>query len=111
MEKVEKYRVSVQALLKRYYEEIPTSEETETQFVCDTAHDHYQLINVGWHDEHRIYGKIIHIDINGEKIWIQYNGTEHPVAEELVGLGIPKDHIVLGFHSPYKRQFTEFAVN
>jgi hypothetical protein len=111
MEKVKKYRESVQALLKRYCEEIPPSEKIETQFVCDTEHDHYQLINVGWHDESRIYGKVIHIDIKGEKIWIQYNGTEHPVAEELVELGIPKNNIVLGFHSPYKRQFTEFAVS
>jgi hypothetical protein len=33
------------------------------------------------------------------------------VDTELVALGIPKEQIVLGFHSPYKRQFTEFAVN
>jgi hypothetical protein len=29
---------------------------------------------------------------------------------ELVQLGVPKDYIVLAFHSPYKRQFTGFAV-
>jgi len=81
------------------------------QLVIDTEHDHYQLVNVGWLNKRRIYGCILHIDIKDDKIWIQHNGTERFVAEELAALGIPKDQIVLGFHSPYKRQFTEFAVH
>jgi hypothetical protein len=55
--------------------------------------------------------KQISFAIRGDKVWIQHNGTERLVAEELVMLGIPKDHIVLGFHAPFRRQFTEFAVN
>ena len=47
----------------------------------------------------------------GEKVWIQHNMTESYVAEELVDMGVPPEHIVLGFHSPFSRQFTEFAVN
>ena len=45
------------------------------------------------------------------KIWIQYDGTEVGVANELIELGIPKKSIVLGFHDPNARKFTEFAVN
>ena len=37
-------------------------------------------------------------------------GTEIGVANELVEQGVPKKDIVLGFHIPYRRQFTEFAV-
>ncbi|WP_460200716.1 element excision factor XisI family protein [Scytonema sp. NUACC21] len=44
------------------------------------------------------------------KIWIQYNGTEEALAERLVELGVPRSDIVLGFHSPFKRQFTSYAV-
>ena len=79
--------------------------------VADTTHDHYQLVNVGWVNKRRVYGCILHIDIKGDKVWIQHNGTELFVAEDLVALGIPKDRIVLGFHAPFKRQFTEFSVN
>jgi hypothetical protein len=32
------------------------------------------------------------------------------IANELVERGVPKKGIVLAFHSPFKRQFTEFAV-
>jgi hypothetical protein len=79
--------------------------------IVDPEGNHYQLVNVGWLNNRRVYGCILHIDIKGEKIWIQHNGTERQVAEDLVALGIPKDHIVIGFHSPFRRRLTEFAVN
>ena len=52
----------------------------------------------------------MHFDIQNEKIWIQYNGTEELVAETLVELGVPPSDIVIGFYSPFKRQFTSYAV-
>jgi hypothetical protein len=50
------------------------------------------------------------LDIIGDKIWIQHDGTSPGVAEELVEAGIPRDAIVLGFHPAYVRQHTGFAV-
>jgi hypothetical protein len=111
MDRVTEYRQHVQELINRYAAQRPKDKGVETQIVVDMEHDHYQLLNVGWEDEHRIYGCVLHIDIKGNKVWIQQNNTEHRVADELVELGIPKNQIVIGFHSPYKRQFTEFAVN
>jgi hypothetical protein len=52
---------------------------------------------------------VIHVDIKDGKIWIQCDFTEEGVANELVELGVPKTDIVLGFRSPYVRQFTDFA--
>ena len=52
----------------------------------------------------------MHFDIIQGKIWIQYNGTEEAVADRLVKLGVPPSDIVIGFHSPFKRQFTPYAV-
>jgi len=111
MDRVNKYRALVKELLNAYANERPYSGDIETQTVFDDEHDHFQLVNVGWLNDRRIYGTIVHIDIRDDKVWIQHNGTERFVAEELVALGIPKDHIVLGFHAPFRRQFTEFAVN
>ena len=51
----------------------------------------------------------IHIDIKDNKIWIQSDGTEVGVANELVEAGVPRQNIVLGFKSPFKRQFTRYA--
>lgn len=82
----------------------------ETQLVTDTEHDHYQLMQVGWLNKRRIYGCILHLDIKEDKVWIQHNGTEIEIGEELAKAGIPKKNIVVGFHAPYKRQLTDYAV-
>jgi hypothetical protein len=111
MEKLVDHREAVQTLIKRYGEDGSPKRDVDTQIIFDQERDHYQLVNVGWHADRRVYGCVLHIDIQGGKIWIQHNGTEFNVADELVELGVPKQDIVLGFQSPFKRQFTEFAVS
>jgi hypothetical protein len=53
---------------------------------------------------------VIHIDIKGDKVWLQQDNTDAEIAMELVERGIPQEHIVLGFYPEYRRQFTDFAV-
>ncbi len=76
----------------------------------DEARDHYLLIDVGWRGNERIRGCVIHVDIKDGRIWIQYDGTEYGVANELVDLGVPKEDIVLGFRAPYRLPDTGFGV-
>ena len=111
MDKLTTYRTCIQQLLQRYQGYTPSTEEIETEIVTDTEHDHYQLIHIGWKNTRRVYGCAFHLDIKQGKVWIQYNGTDRHLAEELVELGIPKEDIVLGFQTPYRRQFTEYALN
>ena len=84
---------------------------TEIQLLFDTERHHYQVLNIGWKEQKRIYGVIIHIDLKNDKIWIQRDGTEIGVANQLIAAGVPKKDIVLGFHAPYKRSLTEFAIS
>jgi hypothetical protein len=69
------------------------------------------LMSAGWFKHRRIYGCLIHIGIKDGKIWIQYDGTEVGVANELVERGVPKQSIVLAFQAPSARQYTEFAAS
>ncbi|HTU92858.1 MAG TPA: element excision factor XisI family protein, partial [Gemmataceae bacterium] len=39
-----------------------------------------------------------------------YDGTNRPVADELIAAGIPQEDIVLGFHPADVRPLTGFAV-
>jgi hypothetical protein len=110
MAKLEEYRRYIQQLLKERSSYKSLWEEIESETIFDTEHDHYQLVHVGWHDNRRVYGCVLHLDIKDGKIWIQHDGTEIGIANQLVALGVPKSDIVLAFHSPFKRQFTEFAV-
>ncbi|WP_347239853.1 element excision factor XisI family protein [Oscillatoria sp. FACHB-1406] len=44
-------------------------------------------------------------------MWVQHDGTEIEMADELVKLGVPKEDIVLGFQEPFVRPYTGFAVS
>ncbi|MBD1998093.1 XisI protein [Leptolyngbya sp. FACHB-541] len=110
MANVEQYRQLVQTLLLEYSNIKANNEEVEAEAIFDVERDRYQVVHVGWSNKHRVYGCILHVDIKDGKIWIQHDGTEGGIANELVEQGVPKHDIVLAFHSPFKRQFTEFAV-
>ncbi|MEH1930121.1 XisI protein [Nostoc sp.] len=108
---VEQYRQIIQQLILERAKRGLSPEEMETQAILDTERDHYLLLHTGWRGNRRTHGCSLHLDIKDGKIWIQHDGTEVGIATELLELGIPKEDIVLAFHSPYMRQFTEFAIN
>jgi hypothetical protein len=110
MDPVTRYRQHIQAIITEYSQYKPSYGEVELETIMDTTHDHYQLLSVGWNKLQRIHGTILHVDIRDGKIWIQYDGTEEGIANRLVAYGVPREDIVLAFHPPYKRPYTDFAV-
>lgn len=109
---VEHYRQLIQQLLSQRAAQAkgqPHWAEYEVQTLFDTERDHYQLLHVGWRNTKRAFGCILHLDIKDGKIWIQHDGTETGIANQLVSLGVPKQDIVLAFHEPEVRQFTDFG--
>lgn len=110
MGKVEQYRTLAKQVINDHARHQLSYGEIDVQTIFDTEGDHYQLVHAGWNRKQRQYGCLIHIDIKDEKLWIQYDGTEVGVANELVALGVPKSDIVLAYLSPFARQHTEFAV-
>ncbi len=110
MDKVSSYRQIIQDILIAHGQIQPVYGEIEMQILFDTVRDRYQVLRAGWLQKKRVYGVLIQIDLKGETIWIQYDGTEVGVANELVERGIPKEDIVLAYHSPFIRQYDGFAV-
>jgi hypothetical protein len=109
---VEQYRQYIRHLLSERQQRASMSrkyEEYEVQTIFDEQQDHYQLLYVGWRGNKRDFGCILHLDIKDGKIWIQHDGTEVGIANQLVEMGVPKQDIILAFHEPYIRQFTEFG--
>ncbi len=114
MDRITQYRQIVKALITKYAQLKPAYGEIEIKSLFDETHDQYQLLYVGWDKYQRIHNVILHIELRGSaqncKVWIQYDGIEGGVAEELVQAGIPRENIVLGFHPENVRRFTEYAV-
>jgi len=105
------YQAAIQQVFNDYIEFIGEAEDIQLNLVIDRERDRYLLVEVGWENGYRIYGTLLHIDIIDNKLWIQHDGTEEGVANELVTLGIPKQQIVLGFKPIDRRKITEFAIN
>jgi hypothetical protein len=97
-------------VIEHYAQFKPSYGEIEIETVLDDATGHYELMYVGWNRKERVHGAIIHVDLRGDKVWIQHDGTEAGIAEELVEAGIPREQIVLGFQGPEVRHHTGFAV-
>ncbi|MFM6192651.1 XisI protein [Planktothrix sp.] len=108
---IEKYRTIIQSIINQYSTSDLDDQEVETQIAFDLEQDRYLMFHVGWRGERRVFGCVIYIEIKDEKIWIQRDGTEGGIANELIAAGVPKSDIVLGYRSPYMRQFTELTVS
>ena len=107
--KPDKLRETVISVLEGLANPPPSYGQVEIQCVFDTVRDHYQLVSVGWEGESRAFGTFVHVDIRDGKIWIQHDGTDFDVAARLLEHGIDRQQIVLGFQSPGRRPFTDYA--
>ena len=110
MDKLTRYREIVRALVEDYAKDKPSHGVIDSYPVLDPIGDHYLAVQAGWSGHRRIQGAFVHIDIIDGKIWLQYDGTNRPVARELVAAGIPKEDIVLAEKPPEVRQFTGYGV-
>lgn len=111
MARITEYQQYIKQLLLKYAQYKPAYGEIEVETIFDEERNHYQVVPIGWRQQRWIHSCIIHIDIKNDKIWIQWNGTEEDIAAELVNMGVPKQDIVLGFQSPFMRQYTSYAVS
>ena len=110
MDRLAEYRKIIRELIQTYAQYQPAKGDVQIEVIFDESNDHYELIYSGWNGPYRIHGSVLHLDIREGKIWIQHDGTERGVAEELVEAGIPHQQIVLAFKSPELRHHTDFAV-
>ncbi|NJK35338.1 MAG: XisI protein [Oscillatoriales cyanobacterium SM2_2_1] len=112
MDRLELYRQSVKTFLKQYADSINQHPEPgiEVELVFDDEHDRYLLLDVGWEGEKRVHHCIFHFDIKDGKIWLQENNTDIEVDENLEEMGISKKEIVVGFHHPSMREYSDYAL-
>lgn len=111
MDRIDEYRQIVRQLIEEYSQYRPAIGEIDLETVFDADRDHYELMAIGWQGKRRVHGSVIHIDIKGDKVWLQHDSTDAEIANELVERGIPKTQIVLGFQPEHRRQYSGFSVN
>jgi hypothetical protein len=110
MDTVNQYQKIIKRIIQEYAAILPGYGGVKAEVVFDDAHGHYFLFYTGWDGKRRVHGSTIHVDLQGEKVIVQHDGTKDGIVDELIAAGIPQERIVLGFHHPDQRKYTEFAV-
>ncbi len=110
MDRSAEFRMIVKRVFQAVERMTPSDGDVRTELVCDDALGHYQLGQVGWEKRRRIDNIFLHADVLDGKIWIQHDGTDLPLAALLMEEGVPKECIVLAFHLPQLRSYTDFAI-
>ena len=105
------YRSVVEQVIRDYAEFLGNDKMVQVEQIFDREHDRYLLVETGWDNGDRVYGTLLHIDIIGDKLWVQQDRTEEGVADELMDAGIDKDCIVLGFQPLPQAQKKELALS
>lgn len=111
MDRVKEYAEIVKRLLRERERIARPSlpEGLEVTGLFDDVSRQYALLSVGWMQGERVSGAILLLRIKDGKIWVEDDGTDAPIADDLVEAGIPIHDIVLGFQPPEMRIHTEFA--
>lgn len=98
MDKLEKYRKIICKILTKQASYKSSIGEIDDYAVCDEKTDNYILLNVGWYNKkRRQHGFPIHIRIKDSKVWVEWDGTDQEIVQQLIDNGIPPEDIVLGF--------------
>lgn len=109
MDRIEMYRDIVKKVISATADFLPIEEGVRSEAILDDIDGHYELLRIGWSDQHRIHSTLVHIDIRDGKVLVERDGTDLEIVQDLLDGGIPASDMVIGFHPPAQRKFTEFA--
>ncbi len=109
MDKLDKYRQIIESVVKKHSKYRPSHGQIESLSICDRKSDNYLLMDTGWDNAGRVHAVAFHLRIIEGKVWIEWDGTESGITEDLLDLGVAKEDIVLSFIRPEQRQFTNFS--
>ena len=94
------YREIVKDVINKYAQLRPSHGDIRLDTVFDEQQDHYALMQSGWDRGVRVRGNLLYVTLHDDKIYIEYDGIEQGIRNELIQRGIPADKIVLAFLSP-----------
>ena len=87
------------------------NKDIRREIIIDRESNNFQLLYIGWKGHNYQFFVAFHLSIINDKIWLQWNRTEHEVVDYLMERGVPKTDIVLGLTPPYARIHTGFAIS
>lgn len=93
------YREIVKQVILQYAKLRPSHGDIRLDPVFDETRDRYALMQVGWDRGRRVRGNLIYITLQDGKVYIEYDGIECGITQNLIDQGIPENDIILAFMS------------
>lgn len=111
MDKLIDYPIIIKQILTEYIQLCNRyqNQDIETFLIIDEPKGHYIWMNLGWQKGDRINDMTVYVRLLNGKFWIEEDWTENGIATDLVRAGVDKEDIVLAFHEPKMRQYTDYA--
>lgn len=111
VDQLTRYQQILQQLVTRHAGYNPSHGRIETFSICDLMNDHYLLLAAGWDKTGRVHEVFFHARLKDSKIWIEWDGTDPSLTEELIEAGVPEEDIILAFYRPEYRALLEYSSN
>ncbi len=92
-------RAAIKNVIEKYAQLRPSHGDIRLDVVFDEQRDRYALMQVGWDRGIRVRGNLIYVTLQSNRVYIEYDGVEHGIFEDLREEGIPEDKIVFAFLS------------
>lgn len=108
MDKLAKYRDIIEKII-RYYGQFQSSfGKVDTYAICDRETDNYLVLDVGWLPSRKRQHAIpIHIRIKDGKVWLEWDGTDEEIAQQLIDAGIAEEDMVYPLSEEFHKENRE----
>jgi len=93
-------------VIRHYAQFQPSHGDIRLDTVFDEAQDRYALMQVGWDRGRRVRGNLIYVTLQDNQVWIEYDGMEQGITDDLIAAGIPSERIVQAFLPELKTALT-----
>lgn len=97
MDTLDRYCEIVKKTIAYYAQFKPSHGDICLDTVFDDRDRRYALMQTGWDRGRRIRGNIIYVTVQDKKVWIEYDGIEAGISDDLIAQGIPEDRIVFAY--------------
>ncbi|MEC4986844.1 MAG: element excision factor XisI family protein [Oscillatoria sp. PMC 1068.18] len=87
----------VKQIIQYYAKLLPSHGEIRLDTVFDDQQNRYALMQTGWDRGRRIRGNLIYVTLEADRIYIEYDGMESGIIQDLIAKGIEREQIVLSY--------------
>lgn len=111
MARLVNYQEIIKNVLSAYVEQFASQADdpVETLKIFDDERGQYLIMDNGWEGKKRIQKVPLFVLLVDGKVWIEEDWTEYGLVDRLLEEGVKHEDIVLAFHHPSLRPYTEFA--